>query len=149
MNENCKAKVLMTVASLVKHAILIFSAVIALFPVIIIVLNSVKARLEIFNDPYSLPTAETGIPLGMQPCLHVRISYYITKIADRDIPGAISDSVSWVACFLCAYEYHFRGNNLVFIYFILGIMIPIRLGSVGVLKIMSALKLTNTLWALV
>jgi raffinose/stachyose/melibiose transport system permease protein len=45
--------------------------------------------------------------------------------------------------------YKFKCNTLLTIYFLIGIIVPIRLGTVGVLKIMTGLNLTNTLWALV
>jgi raffinose/stachyose/melibiose transport system permease protein len=134
----------------VKHAILIFSAAAALFPVLIIVMNSVKERLAIFNHPYALPTAETWDIIG-----------YTTVFLRSDFVLYYKNSLIVIVCALflilllgslvsyALTEYRFRGNNVLFIYFILGIMIPIRLGSVGVLKIMTALKLTNTLWALI
>ena len=113
-------------------------------------LNSVKARLAIFNHPYALPTPQTWDLVG-----------YATVFSRSDFLLYYKNSLIVITCslFLILFlgslvsyaltEYRFRGRNVMFIYFILGIMIPIRLGSVGVLKIMSALKLTNTLWSLV
>jgi ABC-type glycerol-3-phosphate transport system permease component len=46
------------------------------------------------------------------------------------------------------HEYRFRLNGFLVLYFALGIMISIRLGSVGIVRLMSSLGLTNTLWAL-
>jgi hypothetical protein len=42
-------------------------------------------------------------------------------------------------------EYRFRGNTLMGLYLALGIMIPIRLGTVSILRIMVASGLTDTL----
>ncbi len=150
MNVNTKSRVMIRIASVIKHAILVFSAAAALFPVLIVMLNSLKARLEIFNHPYALPTAQTWDTVG-----------YATVFSRSDFLLYYKNSLIVIVCalFLILFlgslvsyaltEYRFRGSNALFIYFILGIMIPIRLGSVGVLKIMSTLKLTNTLWALV
>ena len=41
------------------HAVLILYTVIALFPVLVIVINSMKSRNAIFRSPLSLPNAET------------------------------------------------------------------------------------------
>src|SRR5438309_5573706 len=46
-------------------------------------------------------------------------------------------------------EYRFKGNAWVGLYLALGIMIPIRLGTVSILRIMSDLRLVNTLFALI
>ena len=46
-------------------------------------------------------------------------------------------------------EYTFTGNKLLAVYFILGIIIPIRLGSVSLLELVVSLRLVNTLTALI
>jgi len=46
-------------------------------------------------------------------------------------------------------EYRFRGNTLMGLYLALGIMIPIRLGTVSILQLMVATGLVNTLTALI
>ncbi len=46
-------------------------------------------------------------------------------------------------------EYKFRGNMMLGLYLALGIMIPIRLGTVGILRLVSSMNLVNTLTALI
>jgi raffinose/stachyose/melibiose transport system permease protein len=46
-------------------------------------------------------------------------------------------------------EYSFKGNTLLALYLSLGIMIPIRLGTVGILRMMVSLNLVNNLVALI
>jgi ABC-type glycerol-3-phosphate transport system permease component len=46
-------------------------------------------------------------------------------------------------------EYRFRGNTMMGLYLALGIMIPIRLGTVAILQLMVATGLVNTLTALI
>ncbi|MEL0076891.1 MAG: carbohydrate ABC transporter permease, partial [Alphaproteobacteria bacterium] len=46
-------------------------------------------------------------------------------------------------------EYRFKGNTLMALYLAIGIMIPIRLGTVSILQIMVASNLVNTLTALI
>src|SRR5690606_13185804 len=53
---------------------------------------------------------------------------------------------------MCAFalsEYKFRGNTLLGLYMSIGIMIPIRLGSVSLIRLVVDLGLINTLWALI
>ena len=46
-------------------------------------------------------------------------------------------------------EYKFKGNTLLGLYLALGIMIPIKLGTVSILQLMNALGLVNTLTGLI
>ena len=46
-------------------------------------------------------------------------------------------------------EYRFKGNTLMGLYLALGIMIPIRIGTVAILEMMVQTGLVNTLWALI
>jgi len=46
-------------------------------------------------------------------------------------------------------EYRFKGNLLMGLYLALGIMIPIRIGTVAILEMMVSTGLVNSLWALI
>jgi raffinose/stachyose/melibiose transport system permease protein len=132
------------------HAILIAYTVIALFPVVLIVINSFKSRNAIFRSPLSPPTTETFDPVG-----------YTTVMAQGDFLLYFQNSLTvtvgslfFVILFgaMAAFalsEYRFRGNTMTGLYLALGIMIPIRLGTVAILQLMVASGLVNTLTALI
>ena len=132
------------------HAVLIAYTAIALFPVIVVIINSFKTRRAIFRSPLSLPDAETFSLVG-----------YDTVLAQGDFFLYFQNSliVTVVSLFLvllfgamAAYalsEYRFRGNALMGLYLALGIMIPIRLGTVAILQMMVASGLVNTLTSLI
>jgi raffinose/stachyose/melibiose transport system permease protein len=132
------------------HAILIAYTIIALFPVFIIVINSFKSRNAIFRTPMAPPTAETFDLVG-----------YRTVLAQGDFLQYFQNSfivtvasLFFVLLFgaMAAFalsEYRFRGNKLMGLYLALGIMIPIRLGTVAILQLMVASGLVNTLTALI
>lgn len=136
--------------SMAAHAVLIAYTVIALFPVVVIVVNSFKSRNAIFRSPLSLPTPETFDLIG-----------YSTVMAQGDFLLYFQNSliVTVVSLFLVLLfgamaafalsEYSFRGNTLMGLYLALGIMIPIRLGTVAILQMMVASGLVNTLTALI
>ena len=46
-------------------------------------------------------------------------------------------------------EYRFKGNSLLGLYLAIGIMVPIRLGTIGILRLAVALGIADTLWALI
>ncbi|MFC6489990.1 carbohydrate ABC transporter permease [Nitratireductor sp. GCM10026969] len=136
--------------SVAAHAVLIAYTVIALFPVFVIVINSFKDRRAIFRSPLSLPNAETFSLIGYDTVLaqgdfllYFQNSVIVTvgSLAGVLIFGAM-------AAFALA-EYRFRGNPLMALYLALGIMIPIRLGTVAILELMVASGLVNTLVSLI
>ncbi|MCY4324768.1 MAG: carbohydrate ABC transporter permease [Betaproteobacteria bacterium] len=132
------------------HAILITYTAIALFPVVVILINSFKSRKAIFRDPLGLPDAESFSLVG-----------YSTVFEQGDFFGYFQNSMivtvgslffillfGAMAAFALA-EYRFRGNTLLGLYLALGIMIPIRIGTVAILELMVATGLVNTLTALI
>lgn len=132
------------------HAILLAYTMIALFPVFVILINSFKTRKAIFRDPLALPNADTFSLIGYQTVfkqgdflLYVQNSLIVTVASLLFILlfGAM-------AAFALS-EYRFRGNTLMGLYLALGIMIPIRIGTVAILELMVATGLVNTLWALI
>ncbi len=138
------------VAELGAHAVLLTFTVIALFPVILIIINSFKSKRAIFRQPLALPDAQTFDLIG-----------YSTVLTQGNFPLYFWNSLSvtlaslfFVLLFgaMAAFalsEYKFPFNRLTGLYLALGIMIPIRLGTIGILKLMVATGLIDTLWALI
>ncbi len=132
------------------HAALILYTVIAVAPVLLIIYNSFKERRAIFGQPMALPTWDTFTLVG-----------YETVWTQGNFPLYFQNSliVTVVSVFLVLLfgamaafalsEYRFRGNLLMALYLALGIMIPIRLGTVAILQMMVATGLVNTLTALI
>ena len=132
------------------HGALILYTLIALFPVFVILINSFKARKAIFREPLALPNSDSFSMIGYETVmkqgdffLYFQNSMIVTVSSLFFILffGAM-------AAFALA-EYRFRGNLLMGLYLALGIMIPIRIGTVAILDLMVATGLVNTLWALI
>ena len=132
------------------HLILVTYTVIALFPVVLIVINSFKSRRAIFNDPLQLPNAETFSLVGYQTVMGQGnfILYFQNSLIVTVVSLFFVLLFGAMAAFALS-EYRFRGNSLMGLYLALGIMIPIRLGTVAILQIMVASGLVNTLTALI
>jgi raffinose/stachyose/melibiose transport system permease protein len=132
------------------HAVLITYTLIALFPVFVILINSFKTRKKIFREPLALPDSESFSMIGYETVmqqgdffLYFQNSMIVTVVSLFCILlfGAM-------AAFALA-EYKFKGNTLMGLYLALGIMIPIRIGTVAILELMVASGLVNTLTALI
>jgi raffinose/stachyose/melibiose transport system permease protein len=136
--------------SVIPHAILLGYTVIALFPIVLVVINSFKARKAIFAQPLMVPTPET-FSLEGYATVWERASFD-TYFANSLIVTVVSIVVILLAGAMAAFalsEYKFPGNPLMGLYLALGIMIPIRLGTVGILRLVSSMNLVNTLTALI
>ena len=132
------------------HAILIIYTVIALFPVLVIILNSFKTRKAIFREPLALPNAESFSLTGYETVF--KQGDYFLYFQNSMIVTVVSLFFILLFGAMAAFalsEYRFRGNTLMGLYLALGIMIPIRLGTVSILQIMVASGLVNTLTALI
>jgi raffinose/stachyose/melibiose transport system permease protein len=136
--------------TIIAHAILGLYALICLFPVILVMMNSFKSRDAIFRTPLAPPTRESFSLEGYQTVwtqgdfvLYFQNSLMVTLLSLFFILlfGAM-------AAFALS-EYRFRGNKWMGLYLALGVMIPIRLGTVAILQLMVASGLVNTLTALV
>jgi len=132
------------------HAALIFYTLIAIGPILLILVNAFKTRRAIFGDPVALPGPDTFSLVGFQSVLSKgdvglwflnSIAVTVASIALVVLFGAMA---AWALS-----EYRFRFSTLVGLYMAIGIMVPIRLGSVSILRMMVELNLVNTLTALV
>ena len=136
--------------SVAAHAVLITYTVIALFPVFVIVINSFKSRKAIFADPLALPGPGNFDMVGYQTVLKQGdfLLYFQNSLVVTFASLFCVLLFGAMAAFALS-EYRFRGNALMGLYLALGIMIPIRLGTVAILEIMVASGLVNTLTALI
>jgi raffinose/stachyose/melibiose transport system permease protein len=132
------------------HTVLIAYTVIALFPVFVIFINSFKTRAAIFSEPLSLPSSTTFSLLGYETVW--RQGNFLLYFQNSVIVTLASLFCVLLFGAMAAFalsEYRFRGNSLVGLYLALGIMIPIRLGTVAILQLIVASGLVNTLTALI
>ena len=130
--------------------VLIAYSLLALFPLALIIINSFKSKKAIFRDPTGLPLGDSFSSKG-----------YASVLTNSDFPLYFGNSLT-VTCIslvlillfgaMAAHalsEYRFRGDSLIGLYLILGIMVPIRLGTVALLQLIVDLGLANTLTALI
>jgi raffinose/stachyose/melibiose transport system permease protein len=136
--------------SIAAHAVLITYTLIALFPVFVVVINSFKSRRAIFADPLALPMPSNFDLVGYATVLKQGdfVLYFQNSLVVTVASLFFVLLFGAMAAFALS-EYRFRGNMLWGLYLALGIMIPIRLGTVAILELMVASGLVNTLTALV
>ena len=132
------------------HAVLLTYTLIALFPVFVIVINSFKSRKAIFADPLALPLPGNFDWVGYETVLKQGDFFlYFQNSLVITVASLFFVLLFGAMAAFALSEYRFKGNTLMGLYLALGIMIPIRLGTVAILEMMVASGLVNTLTALV
>ena len=137
-------------SSLTVHGILILYTMLALFPIILVIMNSFKAKRAIFNTPLQPPMPWNVDLIGYHKVFGDGAlgTYYVNSIIVTT--GTIFFTLLLGAMAAWALtEYKFRWNTLLAIFLSLGIMVPIRLGSVSIIQMIAELNLINTLTALI
>lgn len=132
------------------HVALIAYTLVALFPVFLTIINSFKSKQAIFGQPLRLPGPSTFSLIGYETVL--KQGDFVTYFENSTIVTVVSIFLVLLFGAMAAFalsEYRFRGNTLMGLYLAIGIMIPIRLGTVALLQGMVASGLVNTLTALV
>jgi len=132
------------------HAILILYTIIALAPVILVVMNSFKSKAAIFGAPLVPPGLETFSVIGYKTVfMRGNFALYFENSLIVTVVSLVLIVLFGAMAAFALSEYRFKLNRLTALYMAIGIMIPIRLGTVAILKIMVGLGLANTLLSLI
>lgn len=139
-----------TARSIAAHAILLTYTLVALFPVFVIIINSLKSRRAIFAEPLMPPMLSNFDPVGYATVIGQGdfVQYFLNSLIVTVASLFFVLLFGAMAAFALS-EYRFRGNTLTGLYLAVGIMIPIRLGTVAILELMVSAGLVNTLTALI
>jgi raffinose/stachyose/melibiose transport system permease protein len=135
---------------LLVHGLLIVFAIVAVAPILVVVMNSFKSTMGIFGAPFAPPDGATFSLQGWSDVLtegdfvvNYRNSVIVT-VATIVLTVVLGTLAAWALV-----EYQVRISPLLTGFFFIGIMLPIRLGTVPLLKTMIAWHLVDTLVALV
>jgi raffinose/stachyose/melibiose transport system permease protein len=132
------------------HAVLLAYVLLATLPIVLVVMNSFKTRDAIFSSPLSPPNIDTFSLIGYSKVLGK--SHAGTYLANSLI--VTLGSMGFILLFgaMAAWaltEYRFRGSSLLALFLSIGIMVPIRLGSVAIVSMVRQAGLNDTLLALI
>lgn len=130
------------------YLVLTIWAAIVLFPLWTLIINSFKPQKEIFQDPFGLPKNFTFA--GYESAwnngrfdLYFFNTIYVTVIA-----LALILFFGSMAAYALA-NWKSKASKFLYVFFIAGLMIPIRLGTIDLVRLVKALGLQDTLWSLI
>ncbi|GAK57288.1 binding-protein-dependent transport systems inner membrane component [Candidatus Vecturithrix granuli] len=137
-----------TIQRLIFYAVIVVYVITILYPIFLMVITSLKPTKEIFQNPFGLPGA---LYVQNYTELVTRSNYgryFLNSVIVVVVSLALIVMLSSPAAFVFA-GYQFRGTNLLYLFFIAGLIIPIRLGTISLLKMFVALGLNDHLAALI
>ncbi len=132
------------------HIVLLAYVVVAIGPVLLIVLNSLKTQAGIFEGPLAPPNADTFSVEGYVTALTAGAfpRYFFNSFVVTGATMLITTVCAVPAAYALA-EYKVRLAVALLLFFMIGIMLPIRLGTVTLIQMMVGLKIYDTLIALI
>jgi len=148
--DNRKRKSSWSTDRIVVHGLLIFFVLLALGPIFVVILNSFKTTPGIFLGPFDPPNAKTFSMDGYGRVFTRGniVGNYINSLIVTVTTIVLTVVTSAFAAFALV-EYKVRLAPILAGLFIVGIMLPIRLGTVPILEIMIAWHLVDTLTSLI
>ncbi|MFC1239567.1 carbohydrate ABC transporter permease [Treponema vincentii] len=129
------------------HIVLIFWTFLVLFPLWTMVVNSFKFKFDIYTDPFGLPKkwnfeSYASVITDGDFFLYFRNSLFVTlgSIFLVLLFGAMASYalVNW----------KHKASRFLYLFFIAGMMLPIKIGSIRLLQLIKGMGLLNTLWGL-
>ena len=129
------------------HIIMVIWSFISMFPVWILLINTFKVRKEIYTNPFGLPNVWTlqnyeSLLSNSNFFLYFRNSFLVVVISLFMILFLGS---------LCAYalaHWRTKTSSAIYFFFVIGMMLPIKIATIRLLQIMKNLGLMNTLFSL-
>jgi len=123
-------------------------ALLSLYPIFLMLTSSLKTNIQILKNPLSLPVSMSfaayhkllqQVPFG---------TYFWNSVFVSVVSVVLILLFAVMASFYIA-RYPFRWNAALFFFFLLGMMIPLKLGIVPLFLLMKKIGLLNSLWSLI
>ena len=133
---------------LVHYLILTIWAFIVLFPVWTMIANSFKKQLDIFRNPFAPPA-----PLRLDGYIYVlRDSDFLRYCWNTVLIVGITIFLTLLTGSLAAFalaNWMGKFSKFLYLFFLAGIMIPIRLGTINIFQIIRGLGLMGSMYSLI
>ena len=129
------------------HIVMILWSFISIFPLWFLIINTFKVKKEIYINFFGLPQKWT-------------LENYTSLMGNSDFFGYFRNSflvvvislfmilfVGSLAAFALAH-WRSKTSRVIYFFFVIGMMLPIKIATIRLLQIMKALNTLNTLWSL-
>jgi len=129
------------------HIIMILWSLVAVTPIWILIINTFKNKREIYSNPFGLPQSWTFdnyayVMKGSDFFTYFRNSFVVVVVS-----LAMILLLGSLAAFALAH-WRTRTSKALHFFFIIGMMLPIKIATIRLLQLMKGLNLLNTIWSL-
>lgn len=134
--------------NIASHIVMVIWCIIVLFPIWVLIINSFKTRLTIYNNPFWIPSKWNFSNYSAV----FQDSDFLIYFKNSFVVVILSLLLVVVLSSLAAYalaNWRTRTSSIVFLIMISGMMLPIKIASIKILEIIRFLDLINTIWALI
>ena len=125
------------------HAVLWSTTLIMLYPMVVVVLSAFKTTAELYSTPFALPQS---FNLANVETIW-RETTFPRYLANSLIVTGSSIAAIVVAGTMAAYalaRYSFRGNELIYLFFLSGLMLPLKLAIIPLFIQLTSVGLIDT-----
>jgi raffinose/stachyose/melibiose transport system permease protein len=130
------------------QAILILNSFIMLYPVVVMVLSAFKTTGEIFEHPFALPDFTQVRNFGRVLGETSMPTYFVNSILVTGASVILILVLGTMAAYAVA-RYESRTNTLVLLFFLAGLMLPLKLAIIPLFILLRDLELLDTRWSLI
>lgn len=133
---------------IIGYTVLIIHLIITLLPLYIMIVTSLKTNKEIFSSPLAPPSTFNLDGYKKVLKLNNFARFFGNSLLVTGAAIAIYTFVSLLAAYAIG-RFKFRGNGALYIYFLLGMMVPIRIGVINMFDMFRKLNLYDSLIGLI
>jgi raffinose/stachyose/melibiose transport system permease protein len=130
------------------HIVMIIWSLIVLFPIWVLIINSFKTRLTIYNNPFWIPKKWNFTNYGAVFKDSDFLIYFKNSLIVVILSLLLVVILSSFAAYALA-SWKSKTSHVLFFIMISGMMLPIKIASIKILEIIRFLGLINTIWALI
>jgi len=130
------------------QALLLMTTLVMLYPVVVMVLSAFKSTGEIYDSPFALPDS-----FALKNLATIwRETRFLAYLGNSLLVTASSIALMLASGTLAAYaiaRYAFRGNEAIYLFFLAGLMVPLKLAVIPLFIELRALGLIDNRLGLV
>jgi raffinose/stachyose/melibiose transport system permease protein len=124
------------------HALLWFNSALMLVPIVLVVMLAFKPTSEIYATPFALPQSWSPVNL-MTIWRETAFARYLVNSLIVTVSSVMAILItSYLAAYALA-RYTFRGNELIYLFFLSGLMVPLKLAIIPLFMQLTALDLID------
>ena len=128
--------------------ILIANTVLMLFPVAIMIMSGFKSNIEIFQQPFAIPDFTNVSNFVSMATETAFMRYLVNSFVVTGASIFLLLTLGTMAAYAIA-RYEFSGSSFLLLFFMAGLMVPLKLAIIPLFILFRDMGILNTHWSLI